>query len=58
MTGNVDLDTLRDRKFTISNDNLAIRIKLLVIKSDLSFEFVAQLPATTYSFIFSTKQSS
>lgn len=49
MTGNVDLDTLRE--FTISNDNLAIRIKLSVIKSDLSFELVAQLPAT-FSFTF------
>lgn len=57
MTGNVDLDTLRDRKFTTSNDNLAITIKPSVIKSDLSSEFVAQLPATTCSF-FPTKQPS
>lgn len=50
MTGSVDLDTPRNRKFIISNDNLAIRIKMSVIKSDLSF--VAQLPAATCSFIF------
>jgi len=51
MTRNADLDTSRDRKFTISDDNLAIRTKLSVIRSDLSFEFVAQLPDDCF-FIF------
>lgn len=48
MASNVDpdLERLTDRKFTILNVNLTIRRKLSVIKSDLSFEFVVQPPAT------------
>lgn len=42
----LDLERLTDRKFTILNVNLTIRRKLSVIKSDLSFEFVVQPPAT------------
>lgn len=58
MTGNIDLNTPGDRKFTISNDNLATRIKLPMIKSNLSFQFVDQLLDTTPSFIVPAKQAS
>lgn len=58
MTGNIDLNTLRDRKFTFSSDNLATRMKLSMIKSNLSLLFVDKLPDTTPSFIFPAKQAS